>query len=44
MKNSPSCGLFRVKVYGENGYPQPGGGRGIYAQEITNANPLLPVE
>ncbi len=44
MKNSPSCGLFRVKVYGENGYPEKGGGRGIYAKAITDANPLLPVE
>ncbi len=44
MKSSPSCGLFRVKVYGENGYPEKGGGRGIYANEITKAHPLLPVE
>jgi uncharacterized protein YbgA (DUF1722 family)/uncharacterized protein YbbK (DUF523 family) len=44
MKSSPSCGLFRVKVYGENGYPEKGGGRGIYANEITDAHPLLPVE
>ena len=44
MTSSPSCGLFRVKVYGENGYPQPGCCRGIYAQAITDANPLLPVE
>jgi len=44
MKNSPSCGLFRVKVYGENGYPEKGGGRGLYAQAITDAHPLLPVE
>lgn len=44
MKNSPSCGLFRVKVYGENGYPEKEGGRGIYAKVITNKYPLLPVE
>lgn len=44
MKSSPSCGLFRVKVYGENGYPLAGGGRGLYARAITDANPLLPVE
>lgn len=44
MKNSPSCGLFRVKVYQESGYPAPGGGRGIYAQAFTDAHPLLPVE
>ncbi len=44
MKNSPSCGLFRVKVYGDNGYPQPKGGRGIYAKAFTDQHPLLPVE
>lgn len=44
MKNSPSCGLFRVKVYQENGYPAPTPGRGLYARAITDAHPLLPVE
>jgi uncharacterized protein YbgA (DUF1722 family)/uncharacterized protein YbbK (DUF523 family) len=44
MKNSPSCGLFRVKVYQENGYPAAEPGRGIYAAAITKQNPLLPVE
>lgn len=44
MKNSPSCGLFRVKVYQENGYPAKDPGRGIYANVITQENPLLPVE
>lgn len=44
MKNSPSCGLFRVKVYRDNGYPHQTPGRGIYAQALTQAQPLLPVE
>ncbi len=44
MKNSPSCGLFRVKVYQENGYPAAEPGRGIYASAITKQSPLLPVE
>lgn len=44
MKNSPSCGLFRVKVYQDNGYPAPEGGRGLYARAFTDAHPLLPVE
>ncbi len=44
MKNSPSCGLFRVKVYRDNGYPDQTPGRGIYAQALTQAQPLLPVE
>lgn len=40
---SPSCGLFRVRVYGADG--QPGAvGRGLYAAALTEALPLLPVE
>jgi len=44
IKNSPSCGLFRVKVYLDNGYPGPVPGRGIFAAALTQAYPLLPVE
>lgn len=44
IKNSPSCGLFRVKVYMDNGYPGPIPGRGIFAAALTKAMPLLPVE
>lgn len=44
MKNSPSCGVFRVKVYQDNGYPAQTPGRGLYARAITDAYPLLPVE
>ncbi len=40
---SPSCGLFRVKVYDVNGV-SVGQGRGAYAQALTQALPLLPVE
>jgi uncharacterized protein YbgA (DUF1722 family)/uncharacterized protein YbbK (DUF523 family) len=43
MKNSPSCGVFRVKVYQDNGYPAQTPGRGLYAREIIDAYPLLPV-
>jgi uncharacterized protein YbbK (DUF523 family) len=39
---SPSCGLWRVKVYPPSGPPKPG--RGAYAAEIARAHPLLPVE
>ena len=44
MKNSPSCGVFRVKVY-----PQAGGmpdrrGRGVHARAVIDALPALPVE
>lgn len=44
IKNSPSCGLFRVKVYGENGMPGQVPGRGIFAAAFTKAMPQLPVE
>ena len=44
MQNSPSCGLFRVKVYQEDGCPAGESGRGIYANVITQEIPELPVE
>jgi uncharacterized protein YbgA (DUF1722 family)/uncharacterized protein YbbK (DUF523 family) len=40
---SPSCGMERVKVYGENGHLRRGG-RGIYADALMRALPLLPAE
>lgn len=40
---SPSCGLWRVKVYHPDG-PLRGTGTGIYAQALRAALPLLPVE
>lgn len=42
-KNSPSCGLFRVKVYPDRGMPARGG-RGLFAAALVAACPLLPVE
>ena len=42
-KDSPSCGLHRVRVYGTKGMPRRDG-RGIFAHEVTDAHPLLPVE
>lgn len=44
MQKSPSCGMERVKVYGDNGYPVPGGGRGAFTASLMRSNPLLPVE
>jgi uncharacterized protein YbgA (DUF1722 family)/uncharacterized protein YbbK (DUF523 family) len=41
-KDSPSCGMERVKVY-MNNQPQKIG-QGIYAAEMMRNNPLLPVE
>ncbi len=42
-KDSPSCGLFRVRVYGEKGMPARTG-QGIFARELVIRLPLLPVE
>ncbi|CAA9891831.1 conserved hypothetical protein [Candidatus Methylobacter favarea] len=41
-KDSPSCGMDRVRIYADN-QPQRNG-IGIYAQEMMRNNPLLPVE
>ncbi|MGR8935588.1 MAG: YbgA family protein [Gammaproteobacteria bacterium] len=42
-KDSPSCGMERVKVYDAQGMPHRNG-TGIYAQQMMLNNPLLPVE
>lgn len=42
-KDSPSCGLFRVKVYAEHGVPARSG-RGLFATALTTRLPHLPVE
>jgi uncharacterized protein YbgA (DUF1722 family)/uncharacterized protein YbbK (DUF523 family) len=44
MKGSPSCGVFRVKVYRENGMPNEEPGSGIFASVVMENFPLLPVE
>lgn len=42
-KNSPSCGVYRVKVYNDQGkYSRVG--RGLFAAAFTAAYPLAPVE
>ena len=41
---SPSCGMARVKVYGEPGRAPRAVGVGIYARSLMEALPLLPVE
>ncbi|KZZ46257.1 MAG: DUF523 and DUF1722 domain-containing protein [Saccharospirillaceae bacterium] len=43
MQKSPSCGLFGVKRYLDNGMPE-GTARGLYAEEFCKKQPLLPVE
>ena len=42
-RGSPSCGMERVKVYGEPG-KSPRMGRGLFAQAVMQAHPLLPCE
>lgn len=44
IRNSPSCGLFQVKVHLDNGAPGPDSGRGVFAAALTARWPLLPVE
>jgi len=41
--NSPSCGMERVKVYNEKGMAVRKG-RGLFAEQLLNRNPLMPVE
>jgi uncharacterized protein YbbK (DUF523 family) len=42
-RGSPSCGLFRVRVYGESGMPG-GAGPGLFAAALAEALPALPIE
>ena len=42
-KDSPSCGFLRVRVYDHNDVPSKGG-RGLFAEELVEALPHLPVE
>ncbi len=42
-KDSPTCGLERVRVYGPSGIPTRDG-RGLFAEALLRRNPLLPVE
>ena len=42
-KNSPSCGMERVRVYRGKGPPSRNG-RGLYAEALLTRFPNLPVE
>jgi len=42
-KDSPSCGLHRVRVYGAHGVPTKSG-KGIFAARLVERFPSLPVE
>jgi len=41
---SPTCGLHRIPRYRDDGQPADRRGRGVFAQRLTAAFPLLPVE
>lgn len=43
-RGSPSCGVFEVDLFTENGTWQSGTGTGVYVAEIVRAYPHLPVE
>ncbi len=43
-KNSPSCGMERVKVWSPRGGPSRRDGRGLFARALAERLPLLPVE
>jgi uncharacterized protein YbgA (DUF1722 family)/uncharacterized protein YbbK (DUF523 family) len=43
-KGSPSCGLFRIKVYSPDGMPLPDKTSGFYAKEISRNFPWMPLE
>ena len=43
IKDSPSCGMERVRVYNANEMPEKRG-RGIFADTLINSMPNLPVE
>ena len=42
-KGSPSCGVFRTKVYQDNGIPLANG-RGLFSSAFMKKYPLIPVE
>jgi uncharacterized protein YbgA (DUF1722 family)/uncharacterized protein YbbK (DUF523 family) len=42
-KDSPSCGMERVRIYGESGTPSKNG-RGLFADAIKIRLPLIPIE
>ena len=42
-KDSPTCGLERVRLYGDSGIPQRTG-RGVFASALVDRFPHLPIE
>ncbi len=44
MKNSPSCGMSRIKVYQDNGHSHAKKRSGLFAEALMKKYPNLPVE
>ncbi|OMH38034.1 DUF1722 domain-containing protein [Motiliproteus sp. MSK22-1] len=44
MKNSPSCGMERIKVYQDNGYPHTRRTQGLFTAALQKKHPNLPIE
>lgn len=44
MKNSPSCGLMRVKVYPDGPGAPERSGKGVFAAQLARLRPELPME
>ncbi len=44
MQKSPSCGVFRVKVYNQNGMPETNPAMGAFAYKLKEHHPLMPME
>jgi len=44
MAKSPSCGMERIKVHNEDGQVTRRDGRGMFADALLQAYPLMPVE
>lgn len=42
-KDSPSCGMQRVRIYNEKGHPEKNGS-GLFTERLMQALPALPVE
>ncbi|MEM7235775.1 MAG: DUF523 and DUF1722 domain-containing protein, partial [Planctomycetota bacterium] len=42
-RDSPSCGLERVRIYDKNGSPSKDG-QGLFTRDLVTSNPYLPVE
>jgi len=43
-KDSPTCGMARVRVYSESGGAPTRDGRGLFAEELIRQMPHLPIE